>query len=70
MSGTTTDLRNFSGRLILVGAGKMGGALLEGWLRSGLDPKSVDRARAATSGANFGAREQRGVQINPGIGTN
>src|SRR4029077_7882255 len=25
----------------LVGAGKMGGALLEGWLRFGLDPKHV-----------------------------
>ena len=27
------DLRDFSGPLVLVGAGKMGGALLEGWLR-------------------------------------
>lgn len=30
-----------SGPLLLVGAGKMGGALLAGWLRQGLDPKSV-----------------------------
>jgi pyrroline-5-carboxylate reductase len=29
------------GPLLLVGAGKMGGALLEGWLRQGLDPASV-----------------------------
>ena len=27
--------------LVLVGAGKMGGALLSGWLASGLDPKAV-----------------------------
>jgi pyrroline-5-carboxylate reductase len=27
--------------LLLVGAGKMGGALLEGWLQQGLDPASV-----------------------------
>ena len=30
-----------AGPLLLVGAGKMGGALLEGWLRQGLDPATV-----------------------------
>ena len=30
-----------NGPLVLVGAGKMGGALLSGWLGKGLDPKSV-----------------------------
>jgi pyrroline-5-carboxylate reductase len=34
-------LSTFSGRLTLVGAGKMGGAMLEGWLARGLDPKAV-----------------------------
>jgi pyrroline-5-carboxylate reductase len=34
-------LRSFSGLLVLVGAGKMGGALLEGWLRLGLDPRRI-----------------------------
>jgi pyrroline-5-carboxylate reductase len=29
------------GPVLLIGAGKMGGALLDGWLASGLDPKSV-----------------------------
>ncbi len=28
-------------RLLLVGAGKMGGAMLSGWLEQGLDPRSV-----------------------------
>src|SRR5689334_25260613 len=30
-----------AGPLLLVGAGKMGGALLAGWLRQGLDPAHV-----------------------------
>jgi len=29
------------GRLVLAGAGKMGGAMLEGWLREGVDPSKV-----------------------------
>ena len=32
---------SLAGPLLLVGAGKMGGALLEGWLRQGLDPALV-----------------------------
>ena len=31
---THPSLRDFSGPLVLVGAGKMGGALLEGWLQA------------------------------------
>ena len=29
------------GRLVLVGAGKMGGAMLEGWLKGGADPTKI-----------------------------
>ncbi|MBV5324318.1 MAG: NAD(P)-binding domain-containing protein, partial [Rhodospirillaceae bacterium] len=29
------------GALLLVGCGKMGGALLRGWLRQGVDPQQV-----------------------------
>ncbi|MGB8315797.1 MAG: pyrroline-5-carboxylate reductase [Aestuariivirga sp.] len=29
------------GTLVLVGAGKMGGAMLEGWLKSGAEPKKI-----------------------------
>jgi pyrroline-5-carboxylate reductase len=29
------------GTLVLVGAGKMGGAMLEGWLKGGADPAKV-----------------------------
>jgi pyrroline-5-carboxylate reductase len=35
------SLRDVTGTLVLVGAGKMGGAMLEGWLRLGLDPAKV-----------------------------
>ncbi len=41
-----STLREFSGTLVLVGAGKMGGAMLEGWLALGLDPTA--RSRSAT----------------------
>ena len=34
-------MQSLSGRLLLVGAGKMGSALLEGWLKSGLKPEQV-----------------------------
>jgi pyrroline-5-carboxylate reductase len=30
-----------SGKLVLVGAGKLGGALLEGWIRSGVGPEKI-----------------------------
>jgi pyrroline-5-carboxylate reductase len=32
---------NLKGTLVLVGAGKMGGALLEGWLKAGADPAKI-----------------------------
>ncbi len=36
-----TSLSKFPGHLVLVGAGKMGFAMLEGWLAQGLDPKKL-----------------------------
>lgn len=35
------SLRKFPGRLVLLGAGKMGSAMLEGWLARGLKPKQI-----------------------------
>ncbi|WP_428630669.1 pyrroline-5-carboxylate reductase [Sphingopyxis sp.] len=37
----TKTLRNFSGRLLLVGCGNMAGAMLDRWLAAGLDPAQV-----------------------------
>lgn len=61
--GPGPDLRDFSGPLVLVGAGKMGGALLEGWLRFGLDPKSVAVIEPNPS-PQISALAARGVRLN------
>jgi pyrroline-5-carboxylate reductase len=60
----SADLRNFSGRLLLVGAGKMGSALLEGWLRLGLDTKRVTVLEPLPS-PQIAALAERGVVLNP-----
>lgn len=38
---TPDELKRITGTLVLAGAGKMGGAMLSGWLAKGLDPKRV-----------------------------
>jgi pyrroline-5-carboxylate reductase len=38
---TTNALKNLHGTIALAGAGKMGGAMLTGWLAQGLDPRRV-----------------------------
>jgi pyrroline-5-carboxylate reductase len=50
--------------LVLVGAGKMGGALLEGWLQAGLAPDkiAVTEPHPAPAVAGLAAR---GVRLNP-----
>ncbi|MFZ3309607.1 MAG: pyrroline-5-carboxylate reductase, partial [Xanthobacteraceae bacterium] len=62
--GSASDLKNFSGLLVLVGAGKMGGALLEGWLRLGLDPHKLAVVEPQPS-AEISALSRRGVRLNP-----
>lgn len=64
MSGATPDLRDFSGLLVLVGAGKMGGALLEGWLRFGLDPKRVVVLEPQPA-PQIASLANDGVRLNP-----
>jgi pyrroline-5-carboxylate reductase len=61
-------LRDLSGPLVLVGAGKMGGALLDGWLRSGLAPAQVAVLEPNPS-PQISALAARGVRLNPDIGT-
>jgi pyrroline-5-carboxylate reductase len=62
--GPSGDLRSFSGLLVLVGAGKMGGALLEGWLRLGLDAKNVAVLEPQPT-AEISALARRGIKLNP-----
>ena len=58
------DLSTFTGLLVLVGAGKMGGALLAGWLRLGLDPKRIAVLEPQPS-PDIVALARRGLQLNP-----
>jgi pyrroline-5-carboxylate reductase len=58
------SLAHVSKTILLVGAGKMGGALLEGWLGLGLDPRNAavlepQPARELTALAS------RGLRLNP-----
>jgi pyrroline-5-carboxylate reductase len=62
--GSRADLKNFAGPLVLVGAGKMGGALLEGWLRLGLDPNALVVLEPQPS-AEIAALTRRGLRLNP-----
>src|ERR1043165_4151609 len=59
-----TTLHDFSGTLVLVGAGKMGGAMLQGWLALGLDSKKIAIIEPKPSG-EIAALAARGVRINP-----
>jgi pyrroline-5-carboxylate reductase len=63
-AAATADLRDFPGLLVLVGAGKMGGALLEGWLRLGLDPKQVAVLEPQPA-PEISALARQGVKLNP-----
>jgi len=62
---TADGAARLAGKLVLVGAGKMGGAMLEGWLGAGIDPAQVvviDPAPPETSAALIAAH---GVAHNP-----
>jgi pyrroline-5-carboxylate reductase len=65
-SKQNADLRDFSGRLLLVGAGKMGLALLEGWLRLGLAPARVAVLEPLPS-PTIKELSARGLSLNPDL---
>ncbi|MBE7199364.1 MAG: pyrroline-5-carboxylate reductase [Parafilimonas terrae] len=50
---------------MLVGAGKMGGAMLAGWLEAGLDPAATTVIDAAPSEATARLCAARGIALNP-----
>src|SRR6476619_5264902 len=66
MAKTTkqSSLSKIPGNLVLVGAGKMGGAMLDGWLALKLPPKKVVILEPQPSKA-IKALARRGVRINP-----
>jgi pyrroline-5-carboxylate reductase len=55
------------GTLVLVGAGKMGGAMLEGWLKSGANPKKITVLDPFASDDMKALLTQHKVQLNPAI---
>ncbi len=60
----SVELKN---QLFLVGAGKMGGALLEGWVAQGVDPQLVsvlDPGLASGAGALI---QERQITLNPDL---
>jgi pyrroline-5-carboxylate reductase len=57
-------LAKFLGRLVLLGAGKMGGAMLDGWLARGLSPRQITVLEPQPSKA-VKALTRRGLALNP-----
>ena len=57
-------MRSFPGRLVLLGAGKMGSAMLEGWLARGLDPRKLTVLEPQPA-KSVKALTRRGVALNP-----
>src|SRR6476661_7274552 len=58
------ELGNITKTIVLVGAGKMGAALLQGWLVRGLDPAKLAVLEPQPAD-DIKALAARGVQINP-----
>jgi pyrroline-5-carboxylate reductase len=61
---TTGTLRNIPGTIVLAGAGKMGGAMLSGWLAQGLAARSVVVIEPQPSD-DIRALAANGVRLNP-----
>lgn len=60
-----STLKALPGTLLLVGAGKMGSALLDGWLKLGLNPKKIAVLEPQPS-RDIAALKRRGLRLNPG----
>jgi pyrroline-5-carboxylate reductase len=61
---TSSALKDISGTVVLAGAGKMGGAMLSGWLAQGLDPKSIVVIEPQAAD-DIRALVVKGVRLNP-----
>jgi len=62
--GTNNALQNITGPIVLAGAGKMGGAMLTGWLARGLAPAQVAVIEPHPS-AEILALAAKGIRLNP-----
>jgi pyrroline-5-carboxylate reductase len=63
-ASSDSDLSRLSGPIVLIGGGKMGGALLDGWLRLGLSPRSVAVIDPAPS-EQLLRLQAEGLRLNP-----
>jgi pyrroline-5-carboxylate reductase len=61
---SSNALQNITGTIALAGAGKMGGAMLTGWLAQGLDPGRVVVIEPSPS-AEISAPTAKGIRLNP-----
>jgi pyrroline-5-carboxylate reductase len=64
MTASPNALKTLNGSLVLAGAGKMGGAMLSGWLAQGLDTTHVSVIEPYPS-EETRAFVARGVRLNP-----
>src|ERR1700686_3845101 len=60
----TQPLAQIKGPIVLAGAGKMGGAMLTGWLARGLEPKQGAVIEPHPS-AEISALAAQGIRLNP-----
>jgi len=66
-NAAASALAGIKGPIVLAGAGKMGGAMLSGWLARGLDLWQVAVIEPQPS-AEIGALTAKGVRLNPSPG--
>jgi pyrroline-5-carboxylate reductase len=64
MSSTTNALQNLTGTIALAGAGKMGGAMLTGWLAGGLDASRAVVIEPQPS-PEIASLAAKGIRLNP-----
>src|SRR5262245_20344624 len=61
---SSNTLQNIPGTIVLAGAGKMGGAMLTGWLARALAPQRLVVVEPSPS-PEISALSAQGVQLNP-----
>lgn len=57
------------GPIVLIGAGRMGGAMLQGWLASTFDPALLVVVDPQPGPSVIEAAKRRGIHLNPGLHT-
>lgn len=62
---TARPLQNIEGTIVLAGAGKMGGAMLSGWLAGGLDATRVAVIEPSPSDEIRALAARGGIRLNP-----